>query len=184
MAKRRPAPARKGLNSAKRAADTPRVALLNGVELSELRQLIRLVQRTGIGELEVSSGGRTVRISATAGTTIATAPPVMTTAAHAAKASEPEALSESTAATSTATSNTVAVTSPMVGTFYRAPAPDADPYVEVGDKVEVGQTVCIVEAMKLMNEIEAEVRGRIVQILAENAQPVEFGQTLFLVEPA
>jgi len=158
------------------------VALLNGVELSELRQLIRLVQRTGIGELEVSSGGRTVRISATAGTTIATAPPVMTTAAHAAKASEPEALSESTA--STATSSTVAVTSPMVGTFYRAPAPDADPYVEVGDKVEVGQTVCIVEAMKLMNEIEAEVRGRIVQILAENAQPVEFGQTLFLVEPA
>jgi oxaloacetate decarboxylase alpha subunit len=182
MAKRRPASVRKGLNSAKRAADTPRVALLNGVELSELRQLIRLVQRTGIGELEVSSGGRTVRISATAGTTIATAPPVMTTAAHAAKASEPEALSESTA--STATSNTVAVTSPMVGTFYRAPAPDADPYVEVGDKVEVGQTVCIVEAMKLMNEIEAEVRGRIVQILAENAQPVEFGQTLFLVEPA
>jgi oxaloacetate decarboxylase alpha subunit len=165
-------------------ADTPRVALLNGVELSELRQLIRLVQRTGIGELEVSSGGRTVRISATTGMTIAAAPPVVTTAAHAAKASEPEAPSESTAATSTATSNTVAVTSPMVGTFYRAPAPDADPYVEVGDKVEVGQTVCIVEAMKLMNEIEAEVRGRIVQILVENAQPVEFGQTLFLVEPA
>ena len=72
----------------------------------------------------------------------------------------------------------------MVGTFYRAPAPDADPYVEVGDLVEVGQTICIVEAMKLMNEIESEVRGRIVKIQAENAQPVEFGQTLFLVEPA
>ena len=72
----------------------------------------------------------------------------------------------------------------MVGTFYRAPAPDADPYVEVGDMVEVGQTVCIVEAMKLMNEIESEVQGRIVQILVENAQPVEFGQKLFLVEPA
>jgi acetyl-CoA carboxylase biotin carboxyl carrier protein len=81
------------------------------------------------------------------------------------------------------TESTVAITSPMVGTFYRAPAPDADPYVESGDSVDVGQTVCIVEAMKLMNEIESEVRGRIVQILVENAQPVEFGQKLFLLEP-
>ena len=72
----------------------------------------------------------------------------------------------------------------MVGTFYRAPAPDADPYVESGDMVEVGQTVCIVEAMKLMNEIESEHRGRVVKILVENAQPVEFGQKLFLIEPA
>ena len=71
----------------------------------------------------------------------------------------------------------------MVGTYYHAPAPDADSYVEVGDVVSVGQTVCIVEAMKLMNEIESEVRGKIVQILVENAQPVEFGQRLFLVEP-
>ena len=80
-------------------------------------------------------------------------------------------------------STTVAITSPMVGTFYRAPAPDADPYVEVGDRVEVGQTVCIVEAMKLMNEIEAEVRGKIVKVLVENMQPVEYGQQLFLLEP-
>jgi acetyl-CoA carboxylase biotin carboxyl carrier protein len=81
-----------------------------------------------------------------------------------------------------ATGNQVAITSPMVGTFYRAPAPDADPYVEVGDQVTVGQTVCIVEAMKLMNEIESEVKGRVVKILVENAQPVEYGQKLFLVE--
>jgi acetyl-CoA carboxylase biotin carboxyl carrier protein len=72
----------------------------------------------------------------------------------------------------------------MVGTFYRAPAPDADPFVEAGDLVEVGQTVCIIEAMKLMNEIEAEFKGRVVQVLVENAQPVEFGQKLYLVEPA
>jgi acetyl-CoA carboxylase biotin carboxyl carrier protein len=76
-----------------------------------------------------------------------------------------------------------AITSPMVGTFYRSPAPDADPFLEVGDSVEAGQTVCIIEAMKLMNEIEAEFKGRVVQILVENAQPVEFGQKLFLVEP-
>ena len=67
---------------------------------------------------------------------------------------------------------------------YRAPAPDADPYVEVGSMVEIGQTVCIVEAMKLMNEIESEVRGRVMEILVDNAQPVEFGQKLFLIDPA
>ena len=78
--------------------------------------------------------------------------------------------------------NLVAIKSPMVGTFYRAPAPDADPYIDVNGSVSVGQTVCIVEAMKLMNEIESEVSGRIVRVLAENAQPVEYGQTLFLVE--
>ncbi len=71
----------------------------------------------------------------------------------------------------------------MVGTFYRSPAPDAEPYVEVGDIVEIGQTICIIEAMKLMNEIESELKGRVVQILVENTQPVEFGQKLFLVEP-
>jgi acetyl-CoA carboxylase biotin carboxyl carrier protein len=78
----------------------------------------------------------------------------------------------------------VAIKSPMVGTFYRSPAPDADPYVEGGMMVEVGQTVCIIEAMKLMNEIESDVRGRIVQVMAENNQPVEYGQVLFLVDPA
>ena len=162
------------------------MSLLGGAELSELRQLIRLVQRTGIGELEVSSGGRTVRISASPATAIATgipvsAPGAVETAAPV-RAGEPTA-ANAAPATAAAPPNSVAITSPMVGTFYRAPAPEADPYVEVGDKVEAGQTVCIVEAMKLMNEIEAEVRGRIVQILVENAQPVEFGQKLFLVEP-
>jgi acetyl-CoA carboxylase biotin carboxyl carrier protein len=78
--------------------------------------------------------------------------------------------------------NLVPIKSPMVGTFYRAPAPDADNYVEENSAVTVGQTVCIVEAMKLMNEIESEVEGRIARILVENAQPVEYGQTLFLVE--
>ncbi|TMQ55873.1 MAG: acetyl-CoA carboxylase biotin carboxyl carrier protein [Candidatus Eisenbacteria bacterium] len=78
--------------------------------------------------------------------------------------------------------NLVPIKSPMVGTFYRAPAPDADNYVEENSTVTVGQTVCIVEAMKLMNEIESEVEGRIARILVENAQPVEYGQTLFLVE--
>ncbi|MEO0129060.1 MAG: acetyl-CoA carboxylase biotin carboxyl carrier protein [candidate division WOR-3 bacterium] len=79
--------------------------------------------------------------------------------------------------------NLVAIRSPIVGTFYRAPAPDAPPYVEVGDIVKPGQVVCIVEAMKLMNEIESDVAGKIVQILVKNEEPVEYNQELFLVEP-
>ncbi|MGB9612932.1 MAG: acetyl-CoA carboxylase biotin carboxyl carrier protein, partial [Candidatus Margulisiibacteriota bacterium] len=75
-----------------------------------------------------------------------------------------------------------AITSPMVGTFYRAPSPDASPFVEVGDEVEPGKVVCIIEAMKLFNEIEAEVKGKVVKILVENGKPVEYGQKLFLIK--
>jgi acetyl-CoA carboxylase biotin carboxyl carrier protein len=75
------------------------------------------------------------------------------------------------------------IKAPMVGTFYRSPSPDAASYVNIGDKIEVGQVLCIIEAMKLMNEIKSEVRGKIVDIQAENAEPIEFGQVLFVVEP-
>jgi acetyl-CoA carboxylase biotin carboxyl carrier protein len=80
--------------------------------------------------------------------------------------------------------NLVEVTSPMVGTFYRAPSPDAPPYVEVGSRVAEGNVLCIIEAMKLMNELESEVAGTIAKILVENAEPVEYGQVLFLVDPS
>ena len=160
-------------------------AILGGIGVAELRRLIRLVQRTGIGELEVSAGGRAVRIS--------TVPASAPAATHAAVPVAPVAGSGQAgmggnagqqAPAPAANERLVAITSPMVGTFYRAPAPDADPYVEVGTMVEIGQTVCIIEAMKLMNEIESEVRGRVVELLVENAQPVEFGQKLFLIDPA
>jgi acetyl-CoA carboxylase biotin carboxyl carrier protein len=163
------------------AADNSGGASRGLVPLADIRQLIRLVQRTGIGELEVTAGGRTIRISA-AGTVRQAAPPPAETFSAAPMGAATSSSDRSTE-TSVADKST-AITSPMVGTFYRAPAPDADPYVEVGDMVEVGQTVCIVEAMKLMNEIESEVRGRVVQILIENSHPVEFGQKLFLIEPA
>lgn len=78
--------------------------------------------------------------------------------------------------------NLLAITSPMVGTFYRAPSPDSSPFVEIGDKVEPGKVVCIIEAMKLFNEIESEVKGEVAKILVENGQPVEYGQKLFLVK--
>jgi acetyl-CoA carboxylase biotin carboxyl carrier protein len=172
------------VKSAAAQDDNAGSAILGGIEVAELRRLIRLVQRTGIGELEVSAGGRAVRISAVPGTAPAVAvpaPPVAPAQSHGpaggnAGAGAPAAPGKS--------ERFVAITSPMVGTFYRAPAPDADPYVEVGSMVEIGQTVCIVEAMKLMNEIESEVRGRVTELLVENAQPVEFGQKLFLIDPA
>ena len=174
-----PAP---GKDAAKAAPANEAVA---GFRLHELKRLIRLVQRTGIGELELNSGGRSVRISASPGNggpgaivvgtanAVPAARPAAAAPAPAPPASEPAAPA----------ANQKAVVSPMVGTFYRAPAPDADPFIEVGDVVEVGQTVCIIEAMKLMNEIEAETKGRVAQILVENAQPVEFGQKLFLIDP-
>jgi oxaloacetate decarboxylase alpha subunit len=166
---------KRSVKSAPPGADNSAGVRPAGYELSELRRLIRLVQRTGIGELEISSGGRTVRISAQG---------VSHAAAIAPHAAGQMAREPATQTASPEVENLVAITSPMVGTFYRAPAPDADPYVEVGTNVEVGQTVCIIEAMKLMNEIESESKGRIVRILVENAQPVEFGQKLFLIDPS
>ena len=163
-------PVKRGAQGADNASGTRSV----GFELAELKRLIDLVQSTGIGELEVTSGGKTIRIAAAAGTV------PMTTLAAPAPTATPAAAAPATAAADTG-SEPVAIISPMVGTFYRAPAPDADPYIEVGDTVTVGQTVCIVEAMKLMNEIESEVKGRVVKILVENAQPVEYGQALFRV---
>jgi oxaloacetate decarboxylase alpha subunit len=171
----RAAAADRPVKSRPAAADNSRGAKPGGFELAELRQLIRLVQRTGIGELEVTAGGRTVRIAQGG---VMTAAPAAIPALR-----NPGAAPSAVAASADPSENLVAITSPMVGTFYRAPAPDADPYVEMGDVVQVGQTVCIVEAMKLMNEIESESKGRIVRILVENAQPVEFGQKLFLLEP-
>ena len=176
MSKRPAAKRRTSIKPAPGAADNARGARPGGFALSELRQLIQLVQSTGIGELEVTAGNRTVRIAAQSGVM-----PGVTVAAPATPAPSTPAAPVKSAVSDT--ESLAAITSPMVGTFYRAPAPDADPYIEVGDVVTVGQTVCIIEAMKLMNEIESEIKGRVVRILAENAQPVEFGQKLFLVEP-
>jgi oxaloacetate decarboxylase (Na+ extruding) subunit alpha len=179
---RRPARTRKGgrpaVKSAGPSADNASGRWTGREAIAELQRLIRLVKRTGIGELEISEHGRTVRIAAQAGSSAGVPAPTVVGPVRGGDAPMPAAEAKSVKA-----ETHTPITSPMVGTFYRAPAPDADPYVEVGDIVEVGQTVCIIEAMKLMNEIESEVRGRVVQILAENAQPVEFGQKLFLVEP-
>lgn len=151
-----------------------------------IKKLIRLVEESKVESLEVSSWGRKVKITQrglASSNGHSEAPVVMQpvaapqTAAPAPSAPAPQPAAEAD------NGDLVEVTSPMVGTFYAAPAPDADPYVSLNQKISKGQVVCIVEAMKLMNEIEAEVSGRIAKVLVENGQPVEYGQVMFLIEP-
>jgi len=150
-----------------------------------IKKLIQLVENSEIETLEVSSWGRKVKITQ-AGTYASSgsmsAPVVMQQAAP--KAAAPaQATAAAPAVEAEPTGNLVEVTSPMVGTFYSAPSPDSDAYVSLNQKITTGQVVCIVEAMKLMNEIESEVSGRVAKIMVENAQPVEYGQVLFLIDP-
>ncbi len=150
------------------------------MDLKELRALLRLMEGNDVEELEVEEGGRRIRIRrrAAGGEASRVAPPASLWASGGAAVSVAPGVPRPEAA------GLIPVEAPMVGTFYRAPAPGAEPYVKEGDLVHKGTVLCIIEAMKLMNEIEAEVSGRIVRILPENGQPVEFGQTLFLLEPA
>ena len=163
----------------------------SAMDLNEIKRLIQLVQKSGIGELEVTEGGRTIRISASPVVASAgpmqygfSAPPGYAAPAAAPVPSAPAAAPAAAAEPVKTDAHLVPVVSPMVGTFYRSPAPDADPYVESNSSVEIGQTVCIIEAMKMMNEIESETRGRIARILVENGSPVEYGQALFLIDPS
>ncbi len=152
------------------------------MDLRKLKKLIDLVQESGIAELEITEGEEKVRIArggavsvtphAAGAPTVVAVPasiPAAPTVAPAA-APVPEAAPEGHV-----------VKSPMVGTFYRAPSPDAKPFVEVGATIKAGETICVLEAMKLMNEIEADASGTIKAILVENGQPVEYGQALFII---
>jgi acetyl-CoA carboxylase biotin carboxyl carrier protein len=154
------------------------------MDLRKLKKLIDLVQESGIAELEITEGEEKVRIArggavsviplavgapvAAASTGAVTPPPAPV--APAAAAAIPETAPEGHV-----------VKSPMVGTFYRSPSPDAKPFVDVGATVKAGDTICVLEAMKLMNEIEADATGTIKAILVENGQPVEYGQPLFII---
>ena len=150
------------------------------MDLRKLKKLIDLVEQSGIAELEITEGEEKVRIvksGAAPAAAIGYAPapppppaPVPGPAATAPAPEQPEAAPEGHA-----------VKSPMVGTFYRTPSPDAKPFVEVGHNVKEGQIICIIEAMKLMNEIECDKTGTVKAILVENGQPVEYGQPLFII---
>ncbi len=145
-----------------------------------IKELIAIIEETGVNEIEVSSWwGRRIRVtknaSSPAGTftppaTATPAPPLVGTAAP------PEAIP--------VTSRHHSITAPIVGTFYAAASPESPPFIKVGDRLSKGQTICIIEAMKIMNEIESDVDGTVVEILADNATPVEFNQPLVVVDPA
>ncbi|MBT8488508.1 MAG: acetyl-CoA carboxylase biotin carboxyl carrier protein [Gemmatimonadetes bacterium] len=162
------------------------------IDFDFIERLIQVLDASSVDSLEIERGGTKVRLSKT---------PPMTAAPVAVQAAAPPAHAPAPAGTAgpdgaasggqmsggsasaPPASDLEEITSPMVGTFYRAPAPDAPSYVDVGDKIAPGDTLCIIEAMKLMNELDAEISGEIVEVLVENAQPVEFGQVLFRVSP-
>ena len=151
------------------------------MDIRKVKKLIELLEESGVSELEIREGEESVRISRhpTGGAPMYMAPPPMpmpTAASAPAPAAAPPATSEISIPSGHA------VTSPMVGTFYRSSAPGNKAFVEVGQRVEVGETLCIIEAMKMFNQIEADKAGAIKAILVENGQPVEYGQPLFVIE--
>ncbi|MBA2490968.1 MAG: acetyl-CoA carboxylase biotin carboxyl carrier protein [Gammaproteobacteria bacterium] len=155
------------------------------MDIRKIRKLIELLNESGVAEIEIREGEEWVRVSRErpppAGTPIyisggASSHPVGETQGRPAAPSSTDAETVEPAITGHR------VTSPMVGTFYRAPSPGAKPFVDIGQNVEVGDTLCIIEAMKMLNQIEADKAGAISAVLAENGQPVEFGQSLFVIE--
>lgn len=156
------------------------------MDLRKLKTLIDLVSESGVAELEITEGDDRVKIVNRVGAApvAAAAPAVIATpvvASAAPSAAPAPAVAAEPAAAPVAAEDTRTINSPMVGTFYRAPSPGAKPFADVGQKVKAGDTVCIIEAMKLLNEIETEYDGVIKEILVENGQPVEFGQPLFVI---
>jgi len=157
----------------------PHASLATG-STKQIQELIDLLRRNNLTELEVERQGTRIRVRHEV-----LAKPMTASLQESAPAS-PQQPTQSASATTPALEGAtgfVTVTSPIVGTFYRSPSPDADAYVEEGDTVKKGQVLCIVEAMKLMNEIESEVDGHVVKILVENTKSVEYGQPLFLIDP-
>ncbi|MBU1084158.1 MAG: acetyl-CoA carboxylase biotin carboxyl carrier protein [Candidatus Omnitrophota bacterium] len=146
------------------------------MNIKKIKELIDLMNGNGLTEIEVEEEGQKIKLSKKGNGT------VESTAVPSAHAFVPAG--SSSAGTGAPVKSGKEVKTPMVGTFYRAVSPESAPFVEVGDIVKKGDVLCIIEAMKLMNEIKAEFGGRVAEILAENAEAVEFGQTLFLIEPA
>lgn len=154
------------------------------MNLKELKEMIELMNENGLAEIEIENGATKVKVKKAFESVPAVAP-VVYTPSPAVLPVRTDLTPAPAAATSSSEPvvNLQEIKSPMVGTFYRSPSPEAAPFVEIGQTVEVGQVVCIIEAMKLMNEIKSEIRGKVVEIGVDNAEPVEFGQALFRVAP-
>jgi acetyl-CoA carboxylase biotin carboxyl carrier protein len=152
------------------------------MDLRKLKKLIDLVQESGIGEIEITEGEEKVRISRQVNAPPMLMAPAMSAMAMPGQMMVPAGAPAAAAPAAAEEPKGHTLKSPMVGTFYRAPSPGAPSFVEVGQAVTKGQTLCIIEAMKLLNEIESDATGTIKVILVENGQPVEYGQPLFLIE--
>ena len=155
------------------------------MDIRKVKKLIELLEESGISEIEISEGEESVRISRypNPGTvSVQTLQHPSLIAPPVAPAPAPAAAAEPAAAAPPPVARGQQVTAPMVGTFYSGPAPGAKPFVEIGTEVKPGDTLCVIEAMKMMNQIESEIAGRVVSILVENGSPVEFGQALFIIE--
>jgi acetyl-CoA carboxylase biotin carboxyl carrier protein len=154
------------------------------MDIRKVKKLIELLDETGVAEIEIKEGEESVRISRhPSGGTFAMMPQHMMYGPPPAPAAAPATPSAPVAAPAPAAASAdQAVTAPMVGTFYSAPAPGAKPFVDIGSEVKAGDVLCIIEAMKMMNQIESDKAGRIVSVLAKNGDPVEFGQPLFVIE--
>lgn len=159
------------------------------MDLKQIHELIKIVNKSNIGEISIEDkdGKVTIKQKEEQVVTVAAAPQqvynVAPQAAPAPVAAQPAPQATAPVAAAPVASNTITIKSPMIGTFYRKSSPDKPAFAEVGTEVEPGKVVCIIEAMKLFNEIESEVKGRIVKVLVEDASPVEYDQPLFLVEP-
>jgi acetyl-CoA carboxylase biotin carboxyl carrier protein len=163
------------------------------IDLEFLERLIQAIDQSGIDSVEIERGGTRVRIAKSPAGRVEEGSSVSAVSSDPYSHTGNPLAQDSTAvlpphapggpASVEAPSDLIEVTSPMVGTFYRAPSPEAPPYVEVGQRVAEGDTLCIIEAMKLMNELESEVGGTVSKVLVGNAEPVEYGQVLFLIEP-
>ena len=156
------------------------------MDIRKVKKLIELLEESGVSEIEIKEGEESVRISRhpTGVVHAFAAPPAYAAPPPAAAAIAPAgaAGSPSAAPAAAAHSPDSLITAPMVGTFYSAPAPGAKAFVEIGSEVKPGDVLCIIEAMKMMNQIESDKAGRVVSVLAKNGDPVEFGQTLFIIE--
>ena len=153
------------------------------MDIRKVKKLIELLEESGISELEINEGEESVRISkhpTGSAAPISYMPPPAAAPAPAAAAAPAEAPAEEAGGDNIPSGH--AVTSPMVGTYYSAPSPGAKPFVSVGDSVSEGDTICIIEAMKILNQIEADASGTVKAVLVDNAQPVEFGQPLIIIE--
>jgi len=151
------------------------------MNIKEIKEMINLMNENSLVELEVEKDDMRIRLKKTAGGIEGYNGPMVFQGQN---IPMPQEKAQSAAAAEEkSVVKTVEIKAPMVGTFYRAPSPESPAYVEVGQVIEPGQVICIIEAMKLMNEIKSEIKGKILEILVDNAEPVEFGQSLFLIDP-